>query len=286
MSTYPLKTFLTAVILCGYMGAAQASGQLRPPIPDDPTFGLADKYRAYKDNAANEEREKARKRARIVPKGAKPVVMIERRGITSDKDPYFSNGIRFNGKHIKNGAPLSRAVEVLGPDFRTYHGTHYWDELGISVHTNAAPQPKSGKPRAEYVKYISIHLNSPSHGTTPPPSEPSRSFSGYLSLDGAGIDKHSRLWEVDALANRKGLPATQPYITCSKEQTLCQIESYGKEHSDKVSFWTDEEHDWGTVYSLEYSFFDSTQNNGSASGETHRPSRFWLDIPLEKLKAR
>lgn len=285
MNIHPFKKILTAVVLCGYIGAAQASGQLRLPIPDDPTFGLGDKYRDYKDNAAEEERERARKRAHVVPKGAKPQVVIERRGITSDGDPYFTNGIRFNGKRIKNGAPLSRAVEVFGPNFRTYHGSHYWDQLGISVHMGVPAQAKSGKPRPEYIKFISIQLNSPSNGTTPPPSEPARSFSGYLSLDGAGIGRNSRLWEVNALADRKGLRGVHPYITCSKEQTLCQIESYGQELSDKVSFWTDEEHDWGTVYSLDYSFLESDLSNRSASGATHRPYRDWLDVPLKKLMA-
>lgn len=210
------------------------------------------KYGIWLNKTANERRQEARERARVVSKGATPVVSIRRTGIDPYGNPYFADGILFNGQRITINDPPSRALEVFGPKFRTYRSHYIWDHLGIELYTSA---PGYGpNPYTKLIHTISIHLNPTTEGAIGKPIEPKQRFTGYLDLDEAGIDRDSKIWEVRALADRTGLAGAHVYITCNDKRPICKVPSFGKERSDKVFFWTDMDHDNGKIYSVNYTF--------------------------------
>jgi hypothetical protein len=97
-------------------------------------------------------------------------------------------------------------------------------------------------------------LNPPPPGEPASPAEPAHYFSGYLDLDGASIDSDTKIWEVRALVDRSGLAGGHPYIFCRQSETSCQVQTYGDDRTDYVSFWTDKDHANGKIYSLTYRF--------------------------------
>lgn len=225
-----------------------------PPVSParEYTRDLLHKFDSWLDRNANERRQKARERARIVPKGATPEVSIRRTGVEPRGYPYFADGILFNGQRITINDSPSRALEVFGSEFRTYNNHYIWDHLGIEMYTYA---PGYGpNPYTKVIHTISIHLNTTSEGVITDRTEPKQSFKGYLELDGAGIDRDSKLWEVRALVDRSGLADAHAYITCNDKRPVCKVPSFGKERSDEVHFWTDMDHANGKIYSVNYSF--------------------------------
>lgn len=215
---------------------------------------VLDKLGGYLDDAAERRRELDRQRARIAPKGAKPEVIIRRTGIGSSGNPYFADGILYNGQRITTSDPPARAIEVFGPEFRVYENHRIWDKLGIAMYVETPSQFVNGKPKPYYIKSISIELNPPPPGEPASPVEPSHYFSGHLDLDGAGIDRKTKIWEVRALADRSGLAGGHPYIICMQSRTACEVPSLGDQRSDEVSFWTDKDHANGRIYYVTYSF--------------------------------
>lgn len=207
------------------------------------------------DDRAEQRRQDARKRARIVPRGARPEIVIRRTGIGSFGDAYFADGILFNGQRITINDPPSRAIEVFGNDFRVHKGIHIWDKIGISMYTTTPSQHRNGKPQNRYISTISIILNPTPEDMPNDPSNPSQFFSGYLELDGAGIDKNTKIWEVRALHDRTGLRPITPYLMCHRTLPFCDVEVRGKERSDRVSFYTDPDQENGKIYFLTYLFW-------------------------------
>lgn len=248
---------LTLALTC-FANYAHAETSTTPSLVDY-LDRLTDKFDNYLDERAVQRRQLERARARIVPKGAKPEVTIRRTGISSSKDPYFADGILYNGQSITITDPPSRAIEVLGPNFRIHQGHHIWDNLGISVNIDTPSQSFNNEPEPDYIASITIELNPPPPGEPASPAEPAHYFSGYLDLDGASIDSETTIWEVRALVDRSGLAGGHPYIFCRQSETSCQVQTYGDERTDYVSFWTDKDHANGKIYSVTYSFENHSQ---------------------------
>jgi hypothetical protein len=175
---------------------------------------VADKLPDAKQRAAAEERylkglnelrkqfnEKEYGKARIVPKGAKPEIILQ------------DDTILFNGKPLVLGAPLQDWKDIFSAPHRcTKPGkispiACTWDELGIQILTSSSNK--------DIVSQLTIYLN-------PRPTDPfdpnSRSsskrhlfpddkserlevdsrqpFTGYLELDNFGIDAKTQFWEI------------------------------------------------------------------------------------------
>lgn len=265
------RLFLVAIFLAAPTNLVHAK-ETNSISPIDYMDSFIDKLNKYLDEKANERRKLDIARARIVPKGAKPDVIIRRTGISS-RNPYFADGILYNGQRITITDPPSRAIEVFGADFRVYQSRHVWDELGITMYTETPTQFLNNKPQPDYIQSISIELNPPPPGELVSPAEPAHYFSGYLELDGAGIDNETKIWEVRALVDRSGLAGGHPYIFCRQSETSCQVQTNGDERTDYVSFWTDKDDANGKIYSVTYRFeghyrlrFDELNKIKSTSG--------------------
>lgn len=133
---------------------------------------------------------------RRVKRYAKPEITIK------------GSNIYFDGKPLEFGRPLSSWKNILK---RNPHcdetGTEWcvWEELGMEVST---------RPKSNYgVSTIVIKLNIPEHllveTITPyPDGTPDNTpkadwlarhpFTGYLEIDGYGIDKDTKFWEVQS----------------------------------------------------------------------------------------
>lgn len=244
-------SLLLPISLLALMNAAHAAA---PPTPNKSANQLSEKLENYIDESLTRRRQLDATRARIVPKNSKPEVIIRRTGIGSSGNPYFADGILYNGQRITITDTPARAIEVFGPDFRVYQSHHIWDNLGISMYVDTPSQFFNNKPKPDYIQSISIELNPPPPGEPISPTQPSHYFSGHLDLDGAGIDSKTKIWEVRALADRSGLSGGHPYIICIQSRTTCKIQAYGEERSDEVSFWTDKDHANGKIYSVTYAF--------------------------------
>ncbi|WP_146120508.1 MULTISPECIES: hypothetical protein [Pseudomonas] len=244
-------SLLLSISLLAVMSAAHAD---IPLALNKFASQLSENFENYINESLTRRRQHDAARARIVPKGAKPEVIIRRTGIESSGNPYFADGILYNGQRITITDTPARAIEVFGPDFRVYQSRHIWDNLGISMHVATPSQSFNNKPKPKYIKSISIDLNPPPPGEPISPTEPSHYFSGHLDLDGAGIDSKTKIWEVRALADRSGLSGGHPYIICIQSRTVCEVQSLGDERSDEVSFWTDKDHANGKIYSVTYMY--------------------------------
>lgn len=221
---------------------------------------IVDKFDNYLDESADQRRQVDIKRARIVPKGAKPEIIIRRSGIGNSGNPYFSDGILFDGKRIQSNDSLSRAIEVFGHNFRTRKNVHIWDRLGVAIlsylpnhlldtRTNEI-EKLIHNPEARKIKSIIITLNSRSSQELTKPKYP---FEGYLELDGAGIDNSTRIWEIRALTDRSDLTGAHPYIICNRERPSCKVDNLGEKRSDDVEFYTDEDQENGKIYAIVFS---------------------------------
>lgn len=137
---------------------------------------------------------------RVVAHGAKPEIIISGPQISID------------GKVVAIGASMSswRAVLPGEPRCTSANNTDVlctWDDLGIEV-GSAFRTPKVSK-------YLIISLNKEdlppwnpqmpdgSIKSAPPDLRPKNTFSGYLQLDGYGIDAQTKFWEIRASADPK-----------------------------------------------------------------------------------
>lgn len=138
---------------------------------------------------------------RIVPKGAKPEIVIK-----DDK-------IMFNGRLLQFGKPINEWKKIFMSkarcDSNKIATACVWDDIGIQAGTK--PGGKRGA-----VTYLTIFLNKRpidpykglvTHnpdGTLITPDvdyAPKQAFSGYLELDGFGIDAKTEFWELLSTAN-------------------------------------------------------------------------------------
>lgn len=135
---------------------------------------------------------------RIVPRGARPEIIIKDSKVT------------YNGRELVLGAGLKEWESVLGASFRidenNLSAVLVWDNFGFSVIVD-----KNGewKDRVVQIKIylsqvvIDTHLTNQSDGKPSPvlvAITPKKAFSGYLELDGFGIDAKTEFWEVRAAA--------------------------------------------------------------------------------------
>jgi len=137
---------------------------------------------------------------RQVPKGGKPVLIV--------KDGHIS----FNGKSLVLGGPVADwkrtigAGSVCGGD--TLVTVCKWDGIGIEI--------GSGIKKPNRVEFINIFFNEAPqksqiklpevdiHGKpVPPPWEVTGFFAGYFELEGYGIDRRTKFWEIRASVPRK-----------------------------------------------------------------------------------
>jgi hypothetical protein len=123
---------------------------------------------------------------RVVPKGAKPEIIITYDGL-----------ITFDGKPLRLGEHIDKWRAVLPKDVVCRSNVAircYWDKLGLKIITD--------EKEAKVVMQIDIHINServepwmlpdtPSYKT-----KPNETFKGYLEIDGYGIDNDTRFSEL------------------------------------------------------------------------------------------
>lgn len=137
---------------------------------------------------------------RIVPKGAKPEIIIK-----GDK-------ITYNGKQLVLGSSLSAWEKIIGKPTRRYDDRApilvVWDDKGF----HAMADDKNKVDQIEFFlnkrppdPYKGLVTHS-ADGTPLKPDvdySPKKSFSGYLELDGFGIDAKTEFWELQATAKRE-----------------------------------------------------------------------------------
>lgn len=134
---------------------------------------------------------------RIVEKGAKPEIIIK------------GDQIIINGEKIAIGEPVSRWRAILGPESRKEEGlssTYFWEQLGLKLWVRG---------KSNRVTTLDVFLNLepkepwepllPDGSTMPEPPDfrPKKAFSGYLELDGYGIDAKTKFWEIRESSSSK-----------------------------------------------------------------------------------
>lgn len=128
---------------------------------------------------------------RFVARGAKPEIIVQ-------GDSFY-----INGKHLKIGDSLLLWKSALGGGSRCKKQdlvvSCMWDQLGVEVGAYPdAPDLTSG---------IQISLNLEPTDPLFPRPRPSylvtHPFSGYLELDGYGIDAQTKFWEIRASVDPK-----------------------------------------------------------------------------------
>jgi hypothetical protein len=161
--------------------------------------------------------------ARIVPRGAQPEIIMRRSSLDEFGNPRFLNGVSIDGQILKPGDTMQDAVNALGPNFR---GKWEWDNLGITM-TSFIPQSRMTDRRADHrdelIEAIHINLNKNPHPEALRQRPNRKLFSGYLELDGVGIDSSTTIRDIRALANRDDLRGSHGYIYCIKEYSECHV---------------------------------------------------------------
>jgi len=140
---------------------------------------------------------------RVVPKGAKPEIIIK------------GTQIAYDGTELKIGDSFARWRAVLPPNSRCSDETREpvfcaWHSLALTVGTDL-----SNRTRVTYFNlYLNIEPKDPAEAlfTSNPDGSPAKPlpdwshkqpFPGYLELDGFGIDSKTEFWEIRAQADRK-----------------------------------------------------------------------------------
>lgn len=180
----------------------------------------------------DQDRIEAIKRARVVPRGAKPELIIRRTGIDEYRQPVFNDGLRYNGKRLNQGDTVDKAIEVFGVDYIINKELDYeWVSKGITVisdNSDVRRGIKEGRGH-ETIEVVYFRLNMWKGWSSEDPDYPYSVFKGFIELDGAGIDNKTTVNDISALANREGLVGAHPYITCWGSRSSCQVGTfYGK----------------------------------------------------------
>lgn len=137
---------------------------------------------------------------RQVPKGGKPSLIIKGGSI------YFNDKLLVLGDSMDAWKKTIGAGSVCGGD--SLVAVCKWDVLGIEI--------GSGIKRLNRVEFINIYFNEDPrraainvadvdvHGKpVPAPWEVKGRFPGYFELEGYGIDRHTKFWEIRASVHRK-----------------------------------------------------------------------------------
>lgn len=128
-----------------------------------------------------------------------------------------TEGLIYNGEHLKLGTPMSEWVDVLGPGRdSTRGGNLVWDELGLRAHTKSFQDDR--------VNHAAIVLRRlPGSGTsqlsTPGTNgQPLKLYSGSLIFKGISFDKDTIIRDLSGELYREGLT-----IGCTKGTGSCTV---------------------------------------------------------------
>ena len=175
---------------------------------------------------------------RIVPKGAKPEIVIK-----DDK-------ITYNGKQLVLRAHLSKWEKVLGQASRRSEGKlahlFVWDNLGLDLVTdtrNTVDQIKIYINKRPIDPYKGLVTHNPDGTPITPDVDytPKQAFSGYLELDGFGIDAKTEFWELLSTAN------PERRLTCGTRDCTHPSGSLGG-NSGVLYFTTNRNDEHGNIY--------------------------------------
>jgi hypothetical protein len=135
------------------------------------------------------------------------------RKVKKDRQPKIvltQNKIYFNESEMKMGGSISSWKKIIAGNPRCITSSIIfciWDDLGLEVGTDSKIN--------QHVRFVNLHLNfseedeSLARVTTKSSEEaglkysPRQVFSGYLEIDGFGIDSNTKFWELRAGANSK-----------------------------------------------------------------------------------
>lgn len=163
---------------------------------------------------------------RRVSKGAKPEIVLQ------------DDQLLFNGKRLQLGQRLAEWDKVLPgkrrcDDGERIHGC-VWDSAGILVvMQNANP---------EKIASAKIYLRLPNEDEREP-LQPYRPFSGYLELDGYGMDTSTQFWEVRRSTRQ------DRNIRCGLRECVAPHGALGKDTS--IYFSLSKPNEYGTLTAIE-----------------------------------
>lgn len=175
---------------------------------------------------------------RIVPKGAKPEIVIK-----GDK-------ITYNGKQLVLGASLREWERILGKPNRRDEDKPpallVWDNLGFHVMAdtkNKVDQIKIYINKRPIDPYKGLVTHNPDGTPITPDVDyaPKQAFSGYLELDGFGIDAKTEFWELLSTAN------PERRLTCGTRDCTHPSGSLGG-NSGVLYLTTNRNDEHGTIY--------------------------------------
>lgn len=131
---------------------------------------------------------------RIISRAARPEIILE------------GGRIWIDGRQVKMGDPLSSwKMSLPGParcsswgDKKSGGTLCRWDQLGIEVSTSNLQETEVDN----FSIFMNVDLPNPWYSRTdeppaPPPNYlPAHSFRGYLEIDGFGVDRNTKFWEL------------------------------------------------------------------------------------------
>ena len=243
--------------------APAASTQTPEPTANTPTPGLREELleRARKRKGGkeptqfdlfNELMRKGAEKAgaipdygkpRIVPKGAKPEIIIK-----GDK-------ITYNGKQLVLGASLREWEKIFGKPTRRDEDKPpvllVWDSLGFHImadNKKKVDQIKIYINKRPIDPYKGLVTHNPDGTPITPDVDytPKQAFSGYLELDGFGIDAKTEFWELLSTAN------PERRLTCGTRDCTHPSGSLGG-NSGVLYFTTNRNDEHGTIYEFSIS---------------------------------
>lgn len=190
-------------------------------------------------------------RPHMVDKTPKPQIVIR------------GGDLRYNEQQLKFGDSLANWTKVLGKPSR-FSGdrTYTWDGMGIVIwmqykaaHGAELTDKVAGmeiffnfKPKDPYDDLVKTRPDG-----TPikkaPDFRPQNPFPGYLEIDGAGVDRTSKVWEVNWNKNMFGDPVKHGFQRAHLP-TIFRAVSPPPEYELDMSFRTDKKGRDGMIYSL------------------------------------
>ena len=174
--------------------------------------------------------------------------------------------MRYNGKILKPGDSFANWKKVLGKPSRfSLDRIYTWDNLGIAawLQSKGADGPGFTDKITEMDIFFNQKPRDPTEGlvtTSPdgtpikkwPDFKPKNVFPGYLEIDGAGVDRTSKVWEVNWNKNMFDDPVRRGFQRAHL-RTIYRAVSPPPEHALDMSFHTDKNGQDGMIYYLSIS---------------------------------
>lgn len=187
---------LNTVSWCSVAGAdAESPPTVSAPKAKGPS--LLEKYNQVVRDAFRAANQTVKSREpRKIAKGSLPEIVLRR-------DKIF-----FNGNLLRLGTSLQEWFSVLPPlprctQFSPSLKSCDWDDLGITVTLNAMTEKVNRldiqfqKPIISNAEKIAAQQDKLAGKVPLLSSEPARTFTGYLELDGYAIDSGTMFWEIE-----------------------------------------------------------------------------------------